>query len=250
MARKPSTDKLQEDLKRVADDARMQVMAVVGATDLAVEKVRDAQERLVEAAKAIDAKDLPKEFKKIQDNLESLQKDLADVVSRRIKDVQGGPADAIGHGIELASKAHATVEELAERGEDVIARIRNQKPTKELKSSVKSTVKASKSAVTSAKKAAIDTEKAAVKTLKTAGKEARTVAEKVGHMVERDAKEMETTVKASTRRTRAAATRTTTTAKTGAKRTTTRAKAVGTSARKTATKTARATKAAAEKIGD
>lgn len=227
MARKPTTDKLQEDLKRVADDARMQVMAVVGATDLAVEKVRDAQERLVEAAKAIDAKDLPKEFKKIQDNLESLQKDLADVVSRRIKDVQGGPADAIGHGIELASKAHATVEELAERGEDVIARIRNQKPTKELKSSVKSTVKASKSAVTSAKKAAIDTEKAAVKTLKTAGKEARTVAEKVGHMVERDAKEMETTVKASTRRTRAAATRTTTTAKTGAKRTTTRAKAVG-----------------------
>lgn len=250
MARKPNTDKLQEDLKRVADEGRLQVMAVVGATDLAVEKVRDAQERLVEAAKDIDAKDLPKEFKKIQESLENLQKDLAEAVSRRVKEVRSSPADAIGHSIELASKAHATVEELAERGEDVIARIRKQKPTKELKSSVKSTVKASKSAVTSARKAAVDTEKAAVKTIKTAGKEAKVVAEKVGHMVERDVKEMEDTVKASTRRTRAAATRTTTTAKTGAKRTTTRAKAAGTSVRKTAVKTARATKAAAEKIGD
>lgn len=250
MARKNRLDEMKKDLQRAQTDARTQVMAVVGATDLAIEKVREAQERLLAAAKDVDITNLDKDMKSVRERLEKLQEELADRVSRTAKDMRGAPANAIGHGIELATNLQSQVEELAERGEELVKRIRRQQPNADLKSQVKSTVAAGKGAVTTARKAAVETERAAVATLKTASREARTVATKVAETVEKDAKDTVTTVRESAARTRAAARKTADTAEAGAKKTTARARATKTGVRKTATRATRATKAAAAKVGD
>ncbi len=253
MAAKKRTEKMQEelqkDLKWVVDEARTSAMAMLGATDLAVERMREAQDRLVEAAKDFDVSNLPEEFKKARKQLEKLQDELNDLVSEQLKDIQWSPGNAVDNSKDLASKAQSTLEELAERGEDVVERIRNQKPREELKDQLESTVSASKDAVTTARKAAVDREKAAVATIKTAGKEARTVAGKVVDMVERDTKATAKAVKASAKRTRAAAKKPKTTAKAGTKRTTSRAK-TNTSARKPAKKAATAKTSAAKKTSN
>ncbi len=50
MARKTRMDEMKKDLQKTAAEARTQLMAVVGATDLAVEKIRVAQEHFVQVA--------------------------------------------------------------------------------------------------------------------------------------------------------------------------------------------------------
>ncbi|MFZ1287684.1 MAG: hypothetical protein WAR57_11695 [Candidatus Phosphoribacter sp.] len=257
MARKTSIHDMKKDLHKTAGDARVQLMAVVGATDLAVEKIRETQVHFVQIARELDSKSLRKEAErfqkdiaKIQKNLGKIQDGLAKRLSVTAHDVQTAPANAVGHSIELATKAQATVEELADRGEDLVRRIRNQQSTKDLKAQVRTTVAAGKGAVTTARKAAAETEKAAVATLKTAGREARVVANKVAATVEKDAEVVADTVKASAARTRAAARRTSTTAQTGARKTTARTRATRTGVRKTAAKATTATQTAAEKVGD
>ena len=61
MARKTSRD-ITTDLKKTAADARMQLMAVVGATDLAAERVREASEKARQTAKEFKIKDLQKDL--------------------------------------------------------------------------------------------------------------------------------------------------------------------------------------------
>ena len=56
MARKTRMDEMKKDLQKTATEARTQLMAVVGATDLAVEKIRVAQEQFVHTAREMDAK--------------------------------------------------------------------------------------------------------------------------------------------------------------------------------------------------
>ena len=51
MARKTRMDEMKKDLQKTAAEARTQLMAVVGATDLAVEKIRVAQEHFVQVAR-------------------------------------------------------------------------------------------------------------------------------------------------------------------------------------------------------
>ncbi len=158
MARKnPTPAQLRDDLGRAANDARTNVMAVVGATDLAVERVREAQERLVATAKDLDAKKIQKEMDRIQRELEQLQQRLVKKAHEALEDAKAAPANAMGTGLEIASKAQAAVTELAERGEHVVDRIRTQRPTQDLKHQVESTVAAGKGAVTTARKAAAET---------------------------------------------------------------------------------------------
>ena len=116
------------------------------------------------------------------------QKDLLKRVNKRVKDLQDGPANALGNSLTRASKPQEQVEEIAERGGLVVARIRKQKPTQGLKHQVETTVAAGKGAVTTARKAAVEAEKAAEAALKTGVKEAREVAAKVAETVEKDAK--------------------------------------------------------------
>ena len=180
MARKTRMDEMKKDLQKTATEARTQLMAVVGATDLAVEKIRVAQEHFVQVAREMDAKSLQKDaerfqkdVKKVQKNLAKIQADLTKRLSKTAKDVQTVPANAVGHSIELATKAQATVEELAERGEALVQRIRTQRSTKDLKAQVETTVAAGKGAVTTARKAAVSTDRAAKATIKTAAAELR-----------------------------------------------------------------------------
>ena len=155
MARKTRMDEMKKELQKTTAEARTQLMAVVGATDLAVEKIRIAQERFVQVAREMDAKSLrkdaerfQKDVKQIQKNLGKIQADLAKRLGTTAKDVQTVPANAVGHSIELATKAQATVEELAERGEALVSRIRSQRSTQDLKAQVETTVAAGKGAVT------------------------------------------------------------------------------------------------------
>ena len=230
-------DEMKKDLERAQADVRTQLMALVGATDLAIEKVREAQERMLAAAKDVDLKNLDKELKAVRERLESLQEELAERVAAAAREMRAAPSNALGHGIEVATNLQTQFEELADRGEALVKRIRKQQPNKDLRAQVKSTVAAGKGAVTTARKAAADTERAAVAT-------------KVAETVEKDAKDTAKTVRDSAARTRAAARSTASTAEAGAKKTTARAKAARTGVRKTAAKATRATKAAAAEIGE
>ncbi|GAB3598582.1 hypothetical protein GCM10027446_29240 [Angustibacter peucedani] len=209
---------LVNDIRKSVTDATP-VLALVGATDLVAEKVRDA--RAQASAQYAQLKDV----------------DL-DVTSLRTKAEQV-PTLAVSASVELAGKAEAVYGDLAARGSKLVDRIGRQKATQDLLAQGKVTLSRGKAAVTTVRKAADDTRTAAKSTLTIAKREGREVAT-----------ETQKTVAKKTTGTKAAAKRTSTTAKkraTTAKRTT---KSATTSARKTAAAAAKATEAAAAKVGD
>jgi heparin binding hemagglutinin HbhA len=209
---------LVTDIRKSVTD-RTPVLALVGATDLVVEKVRDAQ---AQAAKA---------------RVELSQLDL-DVKSLQGK-AQQVPVAALSKTIELAGKAEEAYGDLATRGEKLVERIKRQKATQDLLAQGKVTLSRGKAAVTTVRKAAVDTRTAAKATVTTAKREGSEV---VGDTQKSVAKR--------TTGTKSAAKRTATTARkrtATAKRT---AKATVTSARKTAAAATKATDAAASKVGD
>ena len=63
--------------------------------------------------------------------------------------------------------AQADYDVLAERGEQVVERIRNQQATQDLVAQLDNTVSITKGAMTTARNAVVETERAAVATLKT-----------------------------------------------------------------------------------
>lgn len=192
--------------------------AAIGATDLAVERVRTAGTQI----DALRAEVAPA---KVQARL------------------AGAPA-----------AAQKTYGELATRGEKLVERVRKQKATQDLVGQAKATLALGKGLVTTARKTVDDVERTAKATLTTTRKEAVKAAEAVVDSVDVDVKvdtdKASKAVKSSAKRTRTAAKRTTTTAKKGAARTTTAAKSTTTAARKTAAKATKATEKAAEKVGD
>ena len=115
MARKTSRD-ITTDLKKTAADARMQLMAVVGATDLAAERVRKASEKARQTAKEFKIKDLQKDLEKAQRRLDKTQKDLLQRASEAFKEIQDAPNHALGSSLTLASKAQAQVDFGGETG--------------------------------------------------------------------------------------------------------------------------------------
>jgi heparin binding hemagglutinin HbhA len=199
--------------------------AAVGVLDLAVEEVRDAQLRAAKVRADLHPTEIPS----------------------RVAALPGKTVDAV---ITLANAAGDTYEDLAERGEKLVDRIRNQKATKDLVHQAESTVALGKGAVTTARKAATEVERSAKATLTTTRKEAARVAEVVSDSFADEAKVVQTEVEKSAKRTRTAAQRTSTTAKNAAKKTTPRAKATRTSATKTAKAAPKAAEKAAEKVGD
>lgn len=179
------------------------LMAVVGATDLAVEKVREFEPAKLQAS------------------------------------VQQVPANAVAAALEVAGKAETQYEALAERGKELVERIRTEKATQELLSQGKATLSRTKAAVTTTRRGLDETVAAARGTVTTATKQIR------GTVVE--SKDL---AEAGAKATKASAQRTTTTARKRAAATRSATKGATTSARKTAEQAVKAAETAAEQIGD
>jgi hypothetical protein len=220
-----------KDIRKTVTDTTP-VYAVVGVTDLAVERLREARARATTARHDLSVSAMQekaaKRFEKVSEQAQQLPTQVRDQTS------------------EVADKAKETYAELAARGEKLVNRIRNQKSTQNLLAQAGNTVTLGKGAVTTVRKAAHDTQHAALVTLATGRHEAESVAASVaedvkatGHTVNKaaaatvdSAEETATTVKKST----AAAQRAT--------------RSVSTSARKTATSASAAAKTATPKVGD
>jgi hypothetical protein len=226
---------LVADIKKTVTDTTP-VYAAVGATDLAVEKVREARVRATEVRAEYTA--------------DKIQARVAERATEVTEQVQHVPALALNRGLELAGKAAESYGALVVRGESLVKRVRNQKATKDLVAQAESTVSLGKGAVTTVRKAAVDIERSAKATLTTGRREAVVAVEAVADSVVEEAHEATAAVEESAKHTRTAAKRTATTAKKRAASTRSSAKAATTGARKTATAAKKAGEAAAKKVGD
>ena len=223
-----------DDLKKTVDATPF--FAAVGATDLAVEKVREARLRADRARAELSADLAPA---KVQAR--------ATTLADQVKEI---PAVVLNETLVIGGKVAEGYDELAARGHQLVTRIRNQKATQDLVAQAGTTVAQAKGAVTTARKAVTDVERSAKATLTTGRKEAAKVASVVTGSVVEETKVAKTEAKKSTKATRTAAKRTSTTTKNAAKKTTTSAKAATTSATKTAAAAEKATETAADKVGD
>jgi hypothetical protein len=241
------------------------VLVVVGATDVVVERVRaaaaDAQKvqagiedalntYQVELRKGLQAAqvELGKTIQAYQVGLEPtrIQAKVTEAVQQIPTQVQHVPGLAVSRAFEVAGQVESGYAGLAERGKQLVERVRRQKPTQDLLAQGRVTGSLAKAAVTTARKAVDDTTTAARNAVVIGRREAGDTL--VG--VERSVAQTEKVVEKRTAGTRAATKRTTATARTRTNATKTAAKATVTSARKTAAKAAEAAEAAADKIGD
>lgn len=157
---------LVKDIRKTVTDTTP-VYAALGATDLAVERLRDARTRA--AAVRLDL------------DVSAMQGRAVKRVEKVTEQVQQIPAQVRNQTVEVAGKARETYTGLAVRGEKLVKRVRNQKSTKDLFAQAGGTVSLGKGAVTTVRKAAHDTQRAAVVTLATGRREAGSVAASVQH---------------------------------------------------------------------
>ena len=198
------------DLRKSVTDTTA-VYAVVGVTDLAVEKVRAVRDLA--------------------------RTDLAP--GRLSARAQRVPTDAVTLTLEAAGRAEEAYDDLAVRGKKLVERIRKQRATQDLLAQGKVTLSRGKAAVTTVRRGATDTRTAARSTV--------TVAKREGANIAADTR---ASVQKRTTGTKSAAKRTATTATTRTARAKSTTKAATTSARKTAAAAAKATEVVATKIGD
>jgi heparin binding hemagglutinin HbhA len=150
-----------KDIRKTVTDTTP-VYAALGATDLAVERLREAGDRAAGVR---------------------LDLDVTAIQDRAAKRFEQVTEQVRSQRAEAAGKARETYTELAVRGEKLVKRVRNQKSTKDLFAQAGSTVSLGKGAVTTVRKAAHDTQRAAIVTLATGRREAGSVASSVQHDV-------------------------------------------------------------------
>ncbi|MGZ4783441.1 MAG: hypothetical protein ACXVYL_16265, partial [Oryzihumus sp.] len=184
---------LVADLRKTVTDTTP-VYAVVGATDLAVEKVREARTRA--AALRAELGDF----------------DVTAVQGKAVETAQHVPALALNRTLEIAGKAQESYDTLAERGQKLVTRIRGQKATQDLLAQAGNTLALGKGAVTTIRNAATDTERAVKATLTTGRREATEAAETVKTSAKATGTTTKTAAKKATKATKPAAKRATTTA--------------------------------------
>lgn len=201
------------DIKKSVTDTSA-LYAVVGVTDLAVERVRRAHVRAGDVRADLEAGKLQAKAQQV-------------------------PTLAVTRMLEAAGRAEETYEDLAGRGKKLVDRIKRQRATQELVDQGKATISRSKAAVTTVRRGAGSTQSAAKATVTTAQREADEVIT-----------ETRATARKRTTGTKSAAKRTATTARKRAATTKSATKATGTTARKTARSAAKATEAASAKVGD
>ena len=233
---------IAHDIRKTVTDTTP-VFAAVGATDLAIEKVRVARDRAVAAKDRAVAAGADLDVSALQDRAIKRAEKVAE-------QAQHMPALALNQTLEATGKAQRAYADLAVRGHKLVKRLRTQKATKDLLAQAGSTVSLGKGAVTTVRKAAVDTQRVAKATLTTGRHEAEAVIDAVVASVHREAKVTTGTVRKSAATTRTAVKRTSATAKkstTSARRAT---KSTVTSATKTAAAAAEAAKSATPKVGD
>jgi tartrate dehydratase beta subunit/fumarate hydratase class I family protein len=226
---------LVKDIRKTVTDTTP-VFAVVGVTDLAVERLRDARVR---------AAAVRHDF-----TVTALQDKAVKRIEKVTEQAQQIPADVRSQTAEAADKAQHTYAELAVRGHKLVTRLRTQKSTQDLLAQAGSTVSLGKGAVTTVRKAAAETQRAAKSTLTTGRKEAEVVLEAVVSSVHHEAEATTGTVRKSATATRTAAKRTATTVKKSTAAAERVTKSTATSAAKTVAAAAEAAKTATPKVGD
>jgi hypothetical protein len=204
------------------------VLAAVGLTDLAVEKVRDARVKVASARVDVDAA-------KLQTALDQ-GKDL--------------PALALNRSLELADTARKQYESYATRGEKLVMRVRTQKATTDLIAQAEATFALGKGAVTTVRKSATDLQRSAKATLTTGRRQTVVAADVISDSVVDEATDATATVAKAATRTRTAAKRTATTTRKSATASKSATKRAATGARKTAAAGKKAGTTAAAKVGD
>ena len=118
-----------KELRKSMSEASTPMLAAMGATDVAAEKVREATAKMRE----MDPKEVREELAAA---LKQLQQALLD----------------------LTNRAQDQFDELATRGDKLIKRMRDQQSSKDLKKQMDTTVAAGKGAVTTIRRAAVDIE--------------------------------------------------------------------------------------------
>jgi heparin binding hemagglutinin HbhA len=157
------------------------VYAVAGVGDLAVEKLRELSARLSTLSSVrVEPKD-------VQEQVGAIQKDAKarlELVQEAVRELPEQAQSVVGL---LVATANDVYEDLAERGENVVGRIRRQKATGDLKDHAQSTVRRAKATRTTATKGATSTKRAAkgtvtsaTKTAQAAGKATSDAADKIG----------------------------------------------------------------------
>lgn len=225
------------------------LLAVVGATDYAVERVRaaakDASALQGEFGKRVQA--LEGEFGKRVQQLEKVPA----LVEERVrgidaKAVQNVPALAVARALEAAGRVEQSYEKLAERGKELVDRVARQQATQDLVHQGKVALGRTRAAVTTARKAVDDTVDAALQVVTVGRREATGAAKDVADSVAATEK----VVQERTVTTRVAAKRAVTTARKRAVSTRTATKGAATSARKAAVEAVEAVEQAAATVGE
>lgn len=215
--------------------------ALVGATDLAVEGVRQALADAGRRQAEVQAQ-FEQQVEHLQAELIRRREEVSKLIAEPKKlqaELEQFPGLVLGRTMEAAAKAETRYEELAERGKSLIERMRSQKATQDFITQGKATISRTKAAVTTARHSAEDVVASARETIGLGKQEAAAVAEVT-----------EAAVKAGGDATVEAAERTVVTARKRVARTRTVAKSAATSARSTAAMAAEAVEAGAEKVGD
>jgi hypothetical protein len=238
---------ITEIRKNVAESTPL--MAVVGATDYAVERVRaaakDASLRRGELEKRVQA--LEGQFGKSVQALEKVPAIVEDRVRNfDAKSVQAVPAAVAARALEAAGRFEQGYEQFAVRGKELLDRVGRQQATQDLLKQGKVTISRTRAAVTTARKAVDETASAALSAVNLGRHEASGAVSDVAGSVAATEKVIEERTKA----TRVAARRTVATARKRAVGVRGATKGAVTSVRKTAEKAAEAAEATAATVGD
>jgi heparin binding hemagglutinin HbhA len=208
------------------------LFAVVGVTDLAVERVR----AVVAGVPAVQAQ-FEARVNAVQADVEKRVSEFdPKALSAKATEV---PTKAAARALEVASIGQARYEALAVRGKTLVDSIRSQASTQGLLDQAGSTVSRGKAAYTTALKAADGTYSAILSTIGVGKREAEEVVEDTRKSARTAAKKTSTSAK-----------KTTTTARNGTTAARSAAKGVRTSAKKTASAASVAAQDAASKVGE
>ncbi len=168
MALNANLEKTRKDLeKTLANSTAFHV--VVGAGDLAVEKLRVVRAELSSRAASFDAKALRDQA---TTTVAARAGSVQDDVRAAPEQVKALPVKAQAVLEEVVASALSTYGELAGRGKKVVGLVSNQQATTDLKKQAKTTVTQAKAATTTAKKSAASTKTSAKATATTAKKSA------------------------------------------------------------------------------
>ena len=149
----------------IKTEAARPLLAGVGVTDLAVERVRgyvaDVQKKFAGVQK-----DVQKSVNDLDLQPQALREQAVTVVNARVAELQAEAKAYPAKVQALLNDNVASYDELVKRGETLVGRIRRQESTKRTASSAKTTTAKAKTTTTQAKKTAAKTTSTAKKTAK------------------------------------------------------------------------------------